>query len=70
SSVLFLAETNLTEERPSHTRTHESPGNDAEAHNLTTQTGEDSNFLVGWCAMGESPYAHIERKLQECRIVP
>ncbi|MCH9276762.1 hypothetical protein JS533_010840, partial [Bifidobacterium amazonense] len=42
SSVLFLAETNLTEERPSHTRTHESPGNDAEAHNLTTQTGEDS----------------------------
>ena len=37
-----MAETNHTGERPSHTHTRKSPGEDAEAQHPTTQTGEGS----------------------------
>ncbi|WP_238567058.1 hypothetical protein, partial [Bifidobacterium reuteri] len=40
----FLAETNLTGERPFHTRIHKSPGHNAEAQHPTTQTGEGSEI--------------------------
>ena len=38
---IFLAETNLTGERPFHTRTRKSPDNGRRGF-PTTQTGEDS----------------------------
>lgn len=45
SSVCVLAETNLTGERPFHTRIQETPATDTKAKSLTTQTGEDSKIF-------------------------
>ncbi|KFI82700.1 putative phosphotransferase [Bifidobacterium reuteri DSM 23975] len=41
-----MAETNLTGERPFHTRIHKSPGHNAEAQHPTTQTGEGSYIFL------------------------